>query len=143
MQTSAKHTPGPWTVNPLQLDQVATDTDPPRLLARVFYEPGAELTAVADARLIAAAPDLLAALIALSDALPSDQHMREVEGREPGPGLLMMRAAIVKATGEAGTCATCRGTGRVRQPYQRLSSTCPDCTSRPSSAVNATTAASV
>ena len=54
----------------------------------------------ANSRLIAAAPDMLAALQALSDALPSDEYMR-AQGQIPGPGLVAMRAAIAKATGAA------------------------------------------
>ena len=53
----AAHTPGPWVVNPIQLDQVAT-ADAKWVVARVSFLGGPAVT-IANARLISAAPDLL------------------------------------------------------------------------------------
>jgi hypothetical protein len=108
--SAAKHTKGPWSQVP--------QTNGSTLIAHEF-ETGKQMNPKglrlvcftmargnslpeneANARLIAAAPDLLEALQALSDLLPSDEFMR-TQGKEPGPGLVMMRAAIAKATGSA------------------------------------------
>jgi hypothetical protein len=109
--SAAKHTKGPWSQVP--------QTNGSTLIAHEFetgkqMNPNLRLVCFtmargnslpeneANARLIAAAPDLLEALQvqALSDLLPSDEFMR-TQGKEPGPGLVMMRAAIAKATGSA------------------------------------------
>lgn len=102
---SAKHTPGPWEV----LDGRRVGVTLPSLPAEgggfcthcvaLTHSDRGEIDAEANARLIAAAPDMLAALQMLSEALPSDEYMR-AQGQVPGPGLIAMRAAILKATGE-------------------------------------------
>ncbi len=107
-----KHTPGPWTSYPCNLEkysrvitakgamvQVAyTGLDHHDQVAmtkevygdRMTYGPGEETTA--NARLIAAAPDLLALLIELV----------AIEGPQPGTSEWgdKARAAIAKATGQ-------------------------------------------
>ena len=97
---SIKHTPGPWTVNPYCNDGAEV-----RSLA-IVARCGAALThsasdsqsidaaeARANARLIAAAPDLLAALERLFrwGSWPSEEHKQDMESA---------RAAIAKATKE-------------------------------------------
>ncbi len=102
---TAAHTPGPWEVAdgrrvgvtlPCRLEECGFDSH----CVALTYGHDPRINAEANARLIAAAPDMLAALCMLSDALPSDKYMRE-RGSVPGQGILMMRAAIAKATGGA------------------------------------------
>jgi hypothetical protein len=89
------HTPGPWT---LIGEQGCAVWGGSKIIAQMRESRTNHKQARIDALLIAAAPELLAALQMLSEALPSDAYMRS-EGKEPGPGLVMMRAAIAKATG--------------------------------------------
>lgn len=99
--SAAKHTPGPWTSYPCNLEKysrVITAKGAMVQIAmtkevygdRMTYGPGEETTA--NARLIAAAPDLLALLVELVD----------IEGPMPGTSAWgdKARAAIAKATGE-------------------------------------------
>ena len=92
---TTQHTPGPWTTGDAAiwaledcefhaivdcpLNQTCRDTD----------------TAWANARLIAAAPDLLAALKSLLLSFDDDRSLFNRDGWEAA------RAAIAKATGEA------------------------------------------
>ncbi len=96
----SKHTPGPW--------RVEVDTDPeaswerkwPTINAEKYEVVGCEgfygdyETDMANARLIAAAPDLLDALV---------QFVDEFEGcyADGEPAMIKARAAIAKATGGA------------------------------------------
>jgi len=80
-----KHTPGPW--HPAH-DQVVTDND--SLICSLSGLRGPGYTQ-ANARLIAAAPELLEALRGLLNALPS---------ATTHPAISAARAAIAKATGE-------------------------------------------
>jgi hypothetical protein len=94
-------TPGPWIAEEVGV----TDMGPDGIAVfEVRTADGhkriCEYMGDGDAQLIAAAPQMLAALQALSDALPSDEYMR-AQGQEPGPGLVAMRAAIAAATGSA------------------------------------------
>lgn len=84
----SEHTPGPWEVE--GIGQVIVPNRPPawRTLADVYGEHGDEEQADADAHLIAAAPDLLAALEAL---LPHLEDARMDDGA---------KAAIAKARGK-------------------------------------------
>jgi len=94
---ATKHAPGPWTcrANPEPDGRIAYWIDGPDWMGN---EGGAPIADVRDlgarseayARLIAAAPDLLAALDALVNCNPDDA----------GPLLNDARAAIAKATGE-------------------------------------------
>lgn len=89
--TNATHTPGPWV---LSLNSVkalgwmigspSADNGPGTHIGNVYN--------VADARLIAAAPDLLAALESAEDVLAeTDMHLSTLH---------KVRAAIAKAKGE-------------------------------------------
>lgn len=108
---SAEHTPGPWeyfdhpaytnvfTVGPREFKTVAE-------VRAGNEEDGLPEQTEANARLIAAAPDLLAALLAILQAheITSD-HFEEVEvdGEMVRPGAIseLARAAIAKAKGGA------------------------------------------
>ncbi len=103
----AKHTPGPWTLHPTALHpavrSVGTPDAGPRRICTVGTMNGNPVDK-ANARLIAAAPEMLDALIALLIVAPS---------KAPGAGLIVgaeekhanalqaARAAIKKATGDA------------------------------------------
>lgn len=98
------HTPGPWRVS---LDHPKCRDTPERIFfihggdsmrgleIASLYEAARQPTAEADAALIAAAPDLLAALrdIAEGCSFPETDVQRAIRDRA--------RAAIAKATGEA------------------------------------------
>lgn len=97
-RTFTLHTPGPWAV----LDNTATpygqlmvESENHGAVALCYTvergECAAPLECVANARLIAAAPDLLAALRGLLNALPS---------ATTHPAIRAARAAIANATGD-------------------------------------------
>lgn len=114
-----KHTPGPW--NATKINPVTGDIDD----CYLYVEPGIAVIErkvkgrdqydAANARLIAAAPDLLEALEALADSAPSaccvDFHHKPGDyhdADESCPALdryeaacLSARAAIARARGEA------------------------------------------
>ena len=86
---TTQHTPGPWTTD----GKAETDTlDIVSPLGRVAMLDCSHDLMLEDARLIAAAPDLLAALEELLNALPS---------ATTHPAIKAARAAIAKATGES------------------------------------------
>ena len=92
---TAKHTPGPWTVGDPPYGHTEIEGgDPPYLLAVATRYWGQEV-AHANARLIAAAPDLLEALQAYDawadKTPPADKELKALREQ--------MRAAIAKATG--------------------------------------------
>src|SRR5690606_32489194 len=97
----AEHTPGPW-------DVVTTDYQPrgyPRAVIAYSDRPqgnhviAPNVSSEANARLIAAAPDMLAALEHLTRGLPA---LLESIGYADEEGLIdEARAAIAKATGDA------------------------------------------
>jgi hypothetical protein len=112
LQTSPiKHTPGPWSVSGVRtrLDghpvlQIYGPDD--KVYACVFYSdrlPGEHATSHADARLIAAAPEMLAALkfifehIADKERGPRDLY--PAFGLNSGRAIKMARDAIAKAEG--------------------------------------------
>lgn len=89
---TTNHTPGPWAVDNLTVrwgGYFVADCDGKGDIAR-------QGECQANARLIAAAPDLLDALVALSGALQT-----YVNGTEDWPELMQARAAIAKAGGAA------------------------------------------
>lgn len=92
---TTQHTPGPWSVeidhhnNVPEFIRVYADGEMYDLASVLCDETG---NATANARLISAAPDLLAAIEGLLNALPS---------ATTHPAIKAARAAIAKATGEA------------------------------------------
>lgn len=94
------HTPGPWTVNPIRPVQVATDADTPQLVATAVAD-GDPYTAIADARLIAAAPELLEALhqLIVVIGLTAIKYKSDLDTVQEAVD--EARAVIAKATGSA------------------------------------------
>ena len=86
--TTTQHTPGPWSIAGYHVGTMGVT------VASVIYAAGAER---ANARLIAAAPDLLAALerIANSEEYHGDTFSCDFETLQS-----VARAAIAKATGQ-------------------------------------------
>lgn len=89
------HTPAPWTTRPIGDGRVAIDGQHWVEFATVVVEVEemAYREGEANARLIAAAPDLLASCKALLEAAPS----RDIIGADVFDNA---RSAIIKATGE-------------------------------------------
>ena len=94
---SAKHTPGPWIVyDPEMPDTEATyGIDGPDGQPVVYFglTKNDGINLIEDARLIAAAPELLEALKELADLYDTDEGCRSL------PEYIAARAAIVKAIG--------------------------------------------
>ena len=89
---SAKHTPGPWRVE--GCDLIGNST----FLAMLYWHTGRDTENKADAALISAAPDLLAALKWFIDDIDGTlTNMVEFDGN-----VERARAAIAKAEGGAG-----------------------------------------
>jgi len=105
---SAQHTPGPWFVQRHQESSTRAITTTPGSakgdIANVWAGLGSK-DVEADARLIAAAPDLLAALIEAKEqyaALLADSLQKSHKHLvEQSPVLVAASAAIAKATGSA------------------------------------------
>lgn len=102
---SSKHTPGPWVAHKAEdlhgyNHFVMTPNGFLGYLPKDSEGGGAQLFIKADAHLIAAAPELLEALIRLEAELVEDKYG---ECYEPSPfeNLALARAAIAKATGGA------------------------------------------
>lgn len=112
----SKHTPGPWNVDPdcwgdIQADgaEIATVFDSDDFGCEYLISgsiTASEDEAKANARLIAAAPDLLAALSHLFDCLPVGDKGRRMfptstlHAADLNRALDIARAAISKAEGE-------------------------------------------
>jgi hypothetical protein len=107
----ARHTPGPWRVDPCYKADVQTadgcieictvDGDGANYSTGAphgLYTPSRS-SALANARLIAAAPELLEALRELADAFSCEITFEGVKQPED-PAIVKARAAIAKATGE-------------------------------------------
>lgn len=101
---SSKHTPAPWIVR-FRADgssyiSMGDPSKGPHKAADLFLTADGGESDLADARLIAAAPELLEALIRLEAELVEDKYG---ECYEPSPfeNLALARAAIAKATGGA------------------------------------------
>lgn len=101
-----KHTPGPWHIMKSFTGTVwAGSEDEPTIISDMSTL--GDKTAEANARLIAAAPELLAVLIEAESAMTSHNLSRKHEGHECpwdfaegfGGCLDKVRAAIAKATG--------------------------------------------
>ena len=84
--TNTQHTPGPWAIEPDALGESSIVTDNGGTIADVYGRNPA------NARLIAAAPDLLAALQAVADYWAGGDVPADIDAA--------MRAAIAKATGK-------------------------------------------
>lgn len=117
------HTPGPWGIHqdpPNYGERFAcivgrdSETTDPVLIAEMNWHGRHRMSApddtLADARLIAAAPDLLAALAGLLAVIHDSDRRRHpvamrllsiVSGRPEFEAIDAARAAIAKATGEA------------------------------------------
>ena len=89
-----KHTPGPWVAD-LQTEQVYSEE------GVIVYELG---TNEADARLIAAAPDLLGSLedcVSELELYANTHHPKGADGaRDHMVKIMLARSAIAKARGE-------------------------------------------
>ena len=103
-----KHTPGPWAVNPVQLDQICTaDARMEVARATVFRDAHGTIAnaheTIANAQLIAAAPDLLEALKnadkLISQLMPGIKHIALQDYAFLNNTLMANTAAIAKATG--------------------------------------------
>lgn len=120
----SQHTPGPWAVGDVRFDKQRADIDAPKgdsrleytnwtSLARVYgseYNPliGGDVM-MANARLIAAAPDLYNALVAVLDALNCDVenapissvNARAAQAWIAGKVRMTVLAALNKAEGRS------------------------------------------
>jgi hypothetical protein len=92
--TTTKHTPGPWSVDGEGIKAIVRDANM-MIVAIRHRMPGDAHEA--NARLIAAAPDLLAALngFVINEQNLNDEHFAGVQERL----MKLARAAIAKATG--------------------------------------------
>lgn len=100
----SKHTPGPWVfyADTPSTDpnwHIVTTANRMRVLANVHIEPGNEMD-LANARLIAAAPDLLDALQQYGIGFTDESAARAEFGDYEVDRELKRRAAISKAAGE-------------------------------------------
>jgi hypothetical protein len=99
---NAKHTAGPWTVDPFPgrnkvigtVPFLSGEKDIPRLPGIAF-----DIHNKADAILIAAAPDLLAACVSAVESLEQLVRLNRIPGNNAG--LREARAAIARATNAA------------------------------------------
>ena len=99
---SAKHTPGPWTIRQsYSSERIIVKAPQPtnRVLAGFGSEDEPlDDTDVANARLIAAAPELLQAAMQAESLIP---HLCDLDSSEATAAVVeQLRAAIAKATGE-------------------------------------------
>ena len=113
MQSEAKHTPGPWKYHTESYRNLIAGPDRLRV-ADVWTSDRPDTERMANARLIAAAPDLLVELQAALDVLKEyreyGEAMREmgrgfsptdIYGRSIDSTILGLETAIRKATGNA------------------------------------------
>lgn len=99
MKTNMKHTPGPWKRNG------RTVSGPPTPLERIVAECGQSTSREIDeanARLIAAAPEMLEALNALMATLPPVASMRQVYRPGVYKAMVLAMKAAAKAEGRGG-----------------------------------------
>jgi hypothetical protein len=93
----SKHTPGPWAVNPMnaQVDEFGGQGMPLPVCHMLWpTDKRKEAETMANARLIAAAPDLLEAL----ERILADGDVRDILGKAD---MSKARSAIAKARGGA------------------------------------------
>lgn len=109
---TSKHTPGPWVVHdhptdPYQYGHHVTTADGLTVCSVTYQLPVStphgveEATRVANAHLIAAAPELLEALIKADQMFRDVGFIAEADRLRPGSLGSEIRDAIAKATGEA------------------------------------------
>jgi hypothetical protein len=95
MNTQTKHTPGPWMLNLGNLCEIDTKS---HAIAHIYGTASCETHVArecrANARLISAAPELLAALVELC----ADRYLSDPINADR---MANARAAIAKATGQA------------------------------------------
>lgn len=117
MNTAVQHTPGPWRVGtpgPNGCYTIGTERGlMTAMIAHSINMAGQKVEAEANACLIAAAPELLAALDAILNGSPLDEFNRDDDGlldrgtrrlptaRDVERWTAIARAAIAKATGSA------------------------------------------
>lgn len=97
----SRHTPGPWQVSRNNAGAIPLHFQPPEVIGRngqccVASQMGNGPEAEANARLIAAAPELLAACEAMLDKFQHDT----LEGEAGWDAVCAAREAIAKATAE-------------------------------------------
>jgi hypothetical protein len=97
MKTTTQHTPGPWQIS--ADGQRVLDSDGEGVLATVYGAACADQDGAANARLIAAAPDLLAALQNAANVLAALATGQLKSVRPDSPALAKARVAISKAEG--------------------------------------------
>lgn len=96
--SAAKHTPGPWVWQHWQDGQnTVAEQSTLGTIANIWTSGAGVDIDKANARLIAAAPELLQALVAMRDSRPSGVSLTAAEG----VALDKCCAAIAKATGGA------------------------------------------
>lgn len=97
--TKVQHTPGPWTVGRINhVDGEIVDSAGGAICFRTY---GSDGEAKANANLIAAAPDLLAACRDADEALCGATWVKGADKRGLKYASEKIRAAIAKATGAA------------------------------------------
>lgn len=106
---TTKHTPGPWKWDESWGAIMTDHNNPSRLISPVWtgcnprgMGPEAEAEDAANARLIAASPDLLEALKALLQEVATIDHAYALRMTENNPACKQARAALAKATGQNG-----------------------------------------
>ena len=93
---NTQHSPGPWAQAPLSAVEILGPDETMIATSRYGMNGISREQAVANARLIAAAPELLAALQELNRAVRQFTNADESDW----PELVAARAAIAKATGK-------------------------------------------
>ena len=99
---TTKHTPGPWKLKlgkGIQYTYLVADKKGQDIANWAHYPNATKAQTKANARLIAAAPDLLEALMGLLADITEYQTLNNLGG-EDNHWQAIARAAIVKATGE-------------------------------------------
>lgn len=97
VKETVKHTPGPWNVSGSHIVSVKTGVQLAEVFSPCGYDPKNQKEA-ANARLIAAAPDLLAAL---EQCLVIVDAHRRISGGDGDMAAMNARAALARAKGGA------------------------------------------
>ena len=113
MMSEAKHTPGPWSVKKMQSGVYMIGGDS-SIIVRLEWDADDDDEARANAKLIAAAPDMLEALknayhlllgkrvapLLMNGQLDEGAMLRETDGFNASPIGKMLKSAIDKAEGK-------------------------------------------